>query len=154
MRCITCYIDLKEGMTIGDFLKEVRKEIALSLSYSCYPHTNMLPEPNMSFCVIYQKEYADGGDTDTLLGQKLVELPKHSDSNESLIDMEIYEAEEGTEIVLTYIPSCYTDESMNRFRRMIMKSAALLVRYAEEPEYELDRLLSIIKDDNPGSSIS
>ena len=38
---------------------------------------------------------------------------------------------------------------MNRFRRMVMKSAALLVQYAEEPKREIDRLLEAVREARP-----
>jgi serine/threonine-protein kinase len=74
---------------------------------------------------------------------------RSSDSNEALIDMEIYDREEGTEIVFNYLPLCYKEESMNRFRRIVMKAAALLVQYAEEPKREIDWLLEAIMEARP-----
>lgn len=146
-RDITFYIDIEEGMTVGSFLKEVREQVMLGLSYSCYPHTNLLPDSCLSLYVIYQPELGDE-EQNTVLGLKREVLPNPYDTNEALLDMEIYDTDNGTELVFSYIPSCFKDESMNRFRRMIMKSAALLVQYAEEPEHEIDKLLSVIKYDN------
>ena len=38
---------------------------------------------------------------------------------------------------------------MNRFRRIVMKAAALLVQYAEEPKREIDWLLEAIMEARP-----
>ena len=121
-RDITVYVDLKEGMTIGSFLEEIREQVMIGISYSCYPHANVVPDSDLSLCVIYQSELGEE-EQNTVLSLRGVELPSPCDSNEALIDMEIYDTEEGTEIVFSYLPLCYKEESMNRFRRMVMKSA-------------------------------
>ena len=120
----------------------------IGISYSCYPHANAVADSEMSLCVIYQSELGDE-EQNTVLNLRGVELPRPFDSNEALIDMEIYDREEGTEIVLNYLPLCYREESMNRFRRIIMKAAALLVQYAEEPKREIDRLLEAVREARP-----
>ena len=51
--------------------------------------------------------------------------------------------------MLNYLPLCYREESMNRFRRIVMKAAALLVQYAEEPKREIDWLLEAIMEARP-----
>ena len=147
-RDITVYADLKEGMTVGSFLEEIREQVMIGISYSCYPHANAVADSEMSLCVIYQSELGDE-EQNTVLNLRGVELPRPFDSNEALIDMEIYDREEGTEIVLNYLPLCYREESMNRFRRIVMKAAALLVQYAEEPKREIDWLLEAIMEARP-----
>ena len=145
-RVLTVYVDLKEGMTLKSFLEEIREQLMIGISYSCYPHANVTPESDLSLCVIYQPELG-GEEQSTVLGLKGEELPNPFDCNEALIDMEIYDTEEGTEIVFSYLPHCYKEESMNRFRRMVMKSAALLVQYAKEPDRGITKLLDVIKED-------
>lgn len=145
IRDITFYIELKKGMTVESFLREVREQMMQGLSYSCYPHTNLIKEPNMSLCIIYQSDFISENKNNEVSYYE-EELPNPFNTNENLMDMEIYDVEEGTEIVLTYLPSCYKDESIQRFRHMIMKSAALLAQYAEEPWKEIDQIVSEIKD--------
>ena len=147
-RDITVYADLKEGMTVGSFLEEIREQVMIGISYSCYPHANAVADSELSLCVIYQSELGEE-EQNTVLNLRGVELPRPCDSNEALIDMEIYDREEGTEIVFNYLPLCYKEESMNRFRRIIMKAAALLVQYAEEPKREIDWLLEVIMEARP-----
>ena len=144
IRDITFYLDLEEGMTLGGFLKEVKDQERLGLSYSRYPHTNPVREPNMSLYVIYQSEL--GEEENTVLNLTGEELPNPDNTMEELMDMEIYDTEEGTEVKLFYLPSCYQENSIQRFRRMIMKSAALLMQYAEEPGREIAQLLSVIRE--------
>ena len=145
-RVLTVYVDLIEGMTLKSFLEEIREQVMIGISYSCYPHANVTAESDLSLCVIYQSELGEE-EQSTVLNLKGEELPNPCDSNEALIDMEIYDTEEGTEILFSYLPHCYKEESMNRFRRMVMKSAALLVQYAKEPDREIAGLLDIIKED-------
>lgn len=144
IRDITFYVDLTEGMTVGDYLKEVRDQMVLGLSYSSYQHANFIR--SNSLCVIYQSGLGKTEDG----GLKLIEekLPQHYAANDNTLDLEIYDNENGTDIELIYIPSLYEEASMQRFRRMIMKTATLLVRYADEPDHELDRIISVIKEKN------
>ena len=148
IRDITFYIDLERGMTVEDFLGEVRKQIMLGLSYSCYPHTNLIDEPNMCLCVIYHSQF---GKNENMINEEMKqlkmieeELPNPYDTNEDLMDMEICDTKEGTEITITCLPSCYKDESIDRFCRMITKSAQLLVKYAKTPGRRVAQLISDI----------
>ena len=145
-RDLTVYADLKEGMTIKGFLDEIREQVMTGISYSCYPHENVVADSDLSLLVIYQSEHWEEG-RNTLLDLRGEELPNPCAANDSLITMEVYETEEGTEVLFSYLPHCYKEESMNRFRRMIMKSAALLVQYAKEPDRRITKLLDVIKED-------
>lgn len=142
IRDITVYLELKEEMTVGDFLKEVREQMVLGLSYSCYPHANLIDMP--ALCVIYQSELGRLNENSEL---KLTEeeLPNPLAGSENVLDLEIYDEEEGTDIYMSYVSSCYREESMHRFRRMIMKSSALLVQYADEPGQKLYRLMDTVR---------
>lgn len=137
IRDITFYLSLKEGMTVGDFFREVRDQMVLGLSYCSYPHANMIEDQTL--CILYQSGL---GELDRLseLGFVGEELPEPFAGNDNLIDLEIYDTESGTQVELNYIPSCYEEESMQRFRRLIMKTAALFVQYAQEPDRQLEDL--------------
>ncbi|MBR1844148.1 MAG: AMP-binding protein [Lachnospiraceae bacterium] len=141
IRDITLYVDIEKGMTIEGFLNEIKKQILQGLTYSCYPHNNLVREPNMNLCVIYQGNF-DREDIEEIPDITKQELPNPYDTNENLIDMEIYEEEEGTKIVITYLKDTYKESSIHRFRRMIMKSSALLAQYVTEPEMEISKIIS------------
>lgn len=144
IRDITFYIDLTAGMTLGDFLQEVRKQIMLGISYSCYPVTAITDSPNMSLCVNCQQE-PDKDELADVLKMTEEEIPAIYDSNDNLINVELYEQEDRDEITINYLPSCYKEESMQRFRRMIMKSAALMVQHAGESGREIAQFISDIR---------
>ena len=146
IRDIILYIDLEKGMTLEAFFKEIRKQVRTGLSYSCYPHYNLMTEPSMSLFVLYQSWF-DEEEENKLPEVEEQELPNPYDTNEALIDLEIYDEEE-TRGIVTYVPSCYKEESVNRFCRMIKKSLELLVKYAEEPVWKISHLVSVIKDES------
>lgn len=101
----------------------------------------------MSLCVNYLPEPDEGEDEEEetgILKMTEKEIPVHYDSNDDLINVVICGGEEGDEVEMYYLPSCYREESMHRFRRMIMKSAALMVQYAEEPGRKVAQLISDI----------
>ncbi|MBR0092560.1 MAG: AMP-binding protein [Lachnospiraceae bacterium] len=144
IRDITFYIEFEEGMTIGEFFREVKDQMITGLSYSSYPHANYIDYS--SLCILYQSFQGETEGNGTLQWKE-EELPKPYAANDNMIDLEIRDTENGTQFDLLYLPSSYEEESMQRFRRMLMKSACLLVQYAKDSDRKLQTLISMMKQD-------
>ncbi|MCR5302900.1 MAG: AMP-binding protein [Lachnospiraceae bacterium] len=134
-------IRFKRDTTIGSLYKDVLQQIEKGIVYSCYPYPGPehVNDEGIDASIIYQSDLRTIT-RDNRLEYFPLEIPKNHEAADNLMDIEIQETEDGCMLYMDYIAECYEPSSINRFKKIFLKTACLLVQYADEPDSLTDRL--------------
>ena len=64
----------------------------------------------------------------------MVEIEQGNIAADNLMDIEIHEKDEGCMLYVDYMADCYDWSSINRFRKVFLKTACQLIKHISEPD--------------------
>ena len=124
-----------KNQNIADIFADAHEQVQKAIEHSCYPYV----ENNSSVVdgdvasVLYQRDIRDAG---TLDGMEIetVDIRQNRAASQSVLDIEILDSDLGLRLSLDYASSRYDRETMERFRKLFTRIAAVLV-HADGAEY-------------------
>lgn len=139
-------VRITDGMTMSDFMQEVRKQVSGGLAHTAYPYS-FLENDSVGItdktCFIYQKNIFNLSKLvlDTV---HILELPNHHAAASNLFDVEVIDNGDGKTLFIGYESSRYKEETIHQFRRNFQKIAARLVQYEDKKDLTINDIIGKI----------
>ena len=76
----------------------------------------------------------------------MITLPLVEKVADNLLDIEIHETPDGCKLFMEYNASCYTEESINKFRRILTRAACMIAEKADDPGFTIGEMFAAIQD--------
>lgn len=126
---------MNKQQNIADIFADVHEQVQKAIEHSCYPYVenNSLVIEDDVACLLYQRDIHDAGELDGM-EIETVEIRQNKAASQSVLDMEILDSDEGFVLSMDYASSRYDRESMERFRELFIRIAAVLV-HSDGAEY-------------------
>lgn len=120
---------------IGDIFADTHEQVQKAIEHSCYPYVennSLVVEDDVAY-LLYQRDIRDAGE---LGGMEIetVDIRQNKAASQSVLDMEVLDNGNGFELSLDYASSRYEQETIDRFRELFLRIAAVLV-HANGAEY-------------------
>ena len=126
-------IRLSKTPTIAELYKEVLRQIRNNIYYSCYSYEDLDEANSVDAELIYQSNLRNIK-SDSSLKFTMVEIEQGNIAADNLMDIEIHEKDEGCMLYVDYMADCYDWSSINRFRKVFLKTACQLIKHISEPD--------------------
>ena len=142
---IDLWIRLLDEMTLSDFLRTIVKKIKMGMTYYDYDY-RIIEEGNQVVsddivCVIYQSNLLEFN-TEGRLKYQIIDLPNKYGAAENIIDVELRDGDIYPRLDIKYNSALYNVETIDSFKKMIVKSALRLAEYADKPETKIMTLIN------------
>lgn len=124
-----------KGQNIADIFADAHEQVQKAIEHSCYPYVennSLAVEDDVAY-LLYQRDIRDAGDLDGM-EIETVDIRQNNAASQSVLDIEILDSELGLRLSLDYAASRYDRETMERFRELFTRIAAVLV-HADGAEY-------------------
>ena len=135
-----------ENMTIRSAAEEILFQHKMGISYSAYsfsPENVYQTKEDAEVAFIYQSGIRSNFENNEL-GLSWVQIPDSVDCADALCEVEIHETKAGCLIYIDYNAARYKEESMKRFKNMIMKAACIIVENMDNQDKKIDEIRELL----------
>ena len=113
---------------IADIFADAHEQVQKAIEHSCYPYVEnnaVAIEDDVAY-VLYQRDLHDAGDLDGM-EIETVDIRQNRAAAQSVLDMEVLDSGDGFVLDLDYAASRYERATMERFGKLFLRIAAVLV---------------------------
>lgn len=113
---------------IADIFADTHEQVQKAIEHSCYPYVennSLVIEDDVAY-VLYQRDFHDVGRINGIEIEN-VSIRQNKPAAQSVLDMEILDSGNGFVLSMDYASSRYEDTTMERFRKLFIRIAAVLV---------------------------
>ena len=140
-RELSVALQLQNKTNLRDIFTETHKQVRNGIKYSCYPYMATIPQDEEGdiACVIYQRDFRE---VENFMGINVetVEIAHNNAAAQSVLDIQIFDSEEGLEYVFEYAASRYEQETMNEFKNLFKRVVATIVNNINTDGYDFEHL--------------
>ena len=131
----------EKNRNIADIFADTHEQVQKAIEHSCYPYVennSLVIEDDVAY-VLYQRDIHDFG---SINGVKIetVGIRQNKPAAQSVLDMEILDSGEGFALSMDYASSRYEYNTMERFRKLFIRIASVLVDTKAEEYITVERL--------------
>jgi hypothetical protein len=140
-RELSVALRLRDKISLRDIFTETHNQVRDGIKYSCYPYMASVPQDEEGdiTCVIYQKDIREGEDF-TEINMREVEIAHNNAAAQSVLDIQIYDSEDGLEYEFDYAAGRYEKETMSEFQKLFQSVVAAIVNNANTDGYDFGQL--------------
>lgn len=138
-----------QEMKLSEFFKNVRSQINNGIYYSSYPivELNKACKEGDGVLVIYQSDIRTFNSVNEMKFT-FVDLSYKSYAADNYIYVEIHDTNEGFELYLDYNAAMYKKESIDKFRKLFIKTANCVTDHINDPDILISKIVEEIKGGN------
>ena len=127
-RELSVALRLNNKTTLRDIFTEIHEQVRNGIKYSCYPYMATVPQDDEGdiACVLYQRNIREADDFNGM-NVKKVEIAQNNAAAQSVLDVQIYDDEDGLQYVFDYAASRYKQETMTEFQNLFKRVIAAIV---------------------------
>ena len=127
-RELSVALKLHNKTNLRDIFTEIHEQVRNGIKYSCYPYMATVPQDDYGdiTCVLYQKNIREANDFEGMNAQK-VKIAHNNAAAESVLDICIYDDEDGLQYEFDYTASRYKTETMSEFQNLFRRVIATIV---------------------------
>ena len=140
-------IRMKKDMTLKTLYSDVLRQIQKNIEYSCYPYPGpeRISDEGEDASLIFQgglRSFSSSRE----LQYTMITIPSGEAVADNLLDIEIHETPDGCKLFMEYNGACYTEESINKFRRIITRTACMMAEKADDPDFTIDEMFKAVQE--------
>ena len=130
-----------EKQKIADVFADAHEQVQRAIEHSCYPYVennSLVIEDDVAY-VLYQQDLHDVGSLNGIRVET-VGIRQNKPAAQSVLDMEILDSGDGFVLSMDYASSRYEAATMECFRKLFIRIAALLVSADRETDMTVKQL--------------
>ena len=146
-RELSVALRLHNKSNLSDIFTEIHEQVRNGIKYSCYPYMATMPqnEDGDIACVLYQKDIREANDFDGMNVNK-VEVAHNNAAAQSVLDIKIFDGDDGLQYVFDYAAGNYEKETMTEFQNLFKRVVAAIVNNTNTDGYDFEHLKNDVCD--------
>lgn len=140
IRDLPVAIRLSPEMKVSEVLGECERQVLFGIAHGrcSYGMAQMGGEEDQ-LCFMYQGDMYDVDANEIAVRCENLEIPSQAANN--ILDVELCDGADGAEVLLDYDGGKYSAESMEKFARLIVDSAGMILKTAENPALTMEDVI-------------
>ena len=140
-RELSVALRLHSKTALRDVFADIHEQVRNGIKYSCYPYMANLPqnEDGDITCVIYQREIGGSEDFGGMNVNR-VKIAHNDAAAQSILDVQIFDSNDGLRYVFDYAAGRYEEETMTEFQILFRSVIAAIVNSSNTDGYNLKQL--------------
>lgn len=139
-----------ENRNVADVFADASEQVQKAIEHSCYlyvENNSLVIEDDVAY-VLYQRDFHDVGSLDGVEIEK-VDVRQNKAAAQSVLDMEILDNGDDFVLSMDYASSRYEVSTMERFCKLFIRIASVLVHTDDENYITVKKLRSEVQKDYP-----
>jgi hypothetical protein len=140
-RELSVALRLDNKSNLHEIFTEIHEQVQNGIKYSCYPYMSTIPQDEEGdiACVLYQRDIREADDFDGMNVNK-VEIAHNNAAAQSVLDIQIFDNEDGLQYVFDYTVGRYNQETMSEFQNLFKRVVASIVSNSNTDGYNFEQL--------------
>ena len=140
-RELSVALRLRDKANLRDIFAEIHKQVRDGIKYSCYPYMANMPQDERGdiACVIYQRDLREAEDF-VGINVKPVEIAHNNAAAQSVLDIQIFDGDDGLKYVFDYEAGRYEKETMFELQTLFKRVVAAIVNNNNTEGYDFEHL--------------
>ena len=124
-----------DSSTLRNIFADVHEQVQKAIEHSCYPYVDKTDQVSTKeeAYLLYQRDIRDMGGADGM-DLEMIDIRQNQAASQTILDMEILDGADGLQLMIDYTSGRYTDESMQRFMELYVKTAQMLVTHNSQAD--------------------
>ncbi len=146
-RELSVALRLQNKSNLSDIFTEIHEQVRNGIKYSCYPYMANIPqdEDGDIACILYQKDIREADDFDGMNVNK-VKITHNNAAAQSVLDIQIFDGDDGLRYVFDYSAGNYDKETMSEFQNLFKRVVAAIVNNVNTDGYDFEHLKNDVCD--------
>lgn len=134
-------IRFRDSDTLRNVFADVHEQVQKGIEHSCYPYveSQIHIKEGESAYLLYQQDIRDLGGMESF-DIEMVDIRQNQAASQTILDMEILDGPDELTLMIDFAASCYSEESMERFKDIYVKLAQALVTHNSQTDVTIGEI--------------